>query len=160
MSLFYVFTTFNAFAQWLNHLARQHFSHAKEVNDLLFKRIIWKYKLQLSLIFSLKSWKWRHTAKIQRRRAVAMCGSQSCYTAVTVCPVCTQRRRFGWNPLFLCSCELAEQETNEEWTESEQSDSSWLLTLLKHSSDTATESEQMGFFFYFKSREWFYLSFK
>lgn len=107
--------------------------------------------------FFFKSWKWRHTAKVQRRRAVAMCGSQSCYTAVIVCPVCTQRRRFGWNPLFLCSCELAEQETNEEWTESEQSDSSRLLTLLKHSSDTATESEQMGFL---KSREWFYLSFK
>lgn len=38
------------FAQWLNDLAQQHFSHAKEVNDLLSKRIIWKYKLQLSLI--------------------------------------------------------------------------------------------------------------
>lgn len=148
---FYFFTTSNAFAHWLNHLAQaqQHFFSCERGQWFFIRTHLLKiWNANWSDLKKKKGhWKWRHTAKVQGRRVVAMCGSQSCSTAVTVCPVSTQRRRLGWNPLFLRSCELAEQETNEEWTESEQSDSSRLLTLLKHSSDTATESQQMVFFF-------------
>lgn len=142
------------FAQWLNDLAQQHFSHAKEVNDLLSKRIIWKYKLQLSLILFFLNPESDDTQPKFRGEEPSPCVDHNLATLLSLCVRCAHREEDLAEIHFSCA---AVNSQSRRQMRSEQSDSSRLLTLLKHSSNTATESEQMGFL---KSREWFYLSFK
>lgn len=80
-----------------------------------------------------------------------------CCHGKCVCLTCMERRQFCYN-WVLCSCRLAEQKTNDEWTERRAPDfTGWCnIPLLVGLS----LKKRMHYFCYFKTRVWVYLTFK